>query len=623
MEQKFKELGKIGCFYLGVLLILGAGFFLFTKSLLLSFPLANRTTLELEDLQRKNERILEEILASYQKGNYERVKNLAKKLSPYFILRAEENLILAESFLKTGEPDKTLILANKVVTVKRGTREACLAESLSIKALLVLEKFSEAQGKISKFLESYCEEDLKSEIAVFEKFLKKYPWEKWSPEEIKIWTKSGLEIYKLRALYLIQKNQLERAEKEISYYLNLSGKYLEGEELFFKLAEGYFKIGKRDQAKRFYELLITEWDLTKSALFSKFRLYQIVYERAPIKKLLPSQTVRDLLFYISQIKSKYSEEEIAEEAHLVETRVFTEEKEPEKAYLSAVEFINKYGESKFLPEVLQTYCKNFSQFLNSKIVKSELIEVFNLEKLNKEYIERSKCGEVYYSIGEIFWNYGVLNSASYTYIKAWEQGISKDLEPFLYFKLAFLAKETGEEEIFKDLLRLIEKRYFSLFKEDPLYTYLKFFYELENNLPSAERFLSKLINSSLKLELKRKALVSIWHRCIILKNYEKALEYLQNPYFPLQPENFIVLLSETLENKPKLFPKVLEKAKEKYPENVHLKWIEAYFLEREGKIEKALSLWKDLAENLGLEGELAKSYNKWQELVEKSRKISF
>ncbi len=621
---KIKRISKGICLFLSFLLISCIGVFLCKNSFLLGFSATeNQTQLEPESVQKKNEKIVEEILSFYQKGDYEKVKKLSGKLSPYFILKPEENLILAESFLKSGDPEKALIFANKVSTVKRRTREACVAEVISIKALIVLERFLEAQNKVFKFLESYCEEDLKIELKMFENFLKRRPLENWSSEELKFWLKSGVEIHKLRALYFIQKNQLEKAEREILHYLNLSGKYLEGEDLFFKLAEAYFKVGKRNEAKKFYELIITEWDMTKSALFSKFRLYQIAYEKAPIKKLLPSQTIKDLLFYISQIKNKYSEEGIAEEAHFLEIKVFSEEKEYEKAYLSAIEFINKYSESKFLSEVLKAYCKNFSEFLNLKVNKGELIEVFNLENQNKRYIEDSKCGNAYYYIGNIFWNYKLPILASYYYIKAWEREVNKDIESSLVFKLAFLAKETGEEEIFRELFRLVEKKYFAIFKENPDYFYLKFFYEVDVNISSAEKFLSYLINSSANHELKKAVLVTFWKKLVTLRNYEKALEYLQNPYFPVQPENFIVLLSETFENRPKLFLKILETAKKRYPEHIFIKWIEAYFLEREGNVGNASAIWKNLAETSGLEGELARNYTKWQELVEKSRKVVF
>lgn len=616
--KTLKILLLLGTFSFGLIFLL-----LFKNFSLISAFSFNQTQINLEEFQKEGEKLLEEILSYYKKGNYGKVKALAEKLPSSFILRPEENLILMESFLKVGDPEKSLLLANKVITVKRGTREACLAESFSIKALLVLERFPEAQVRITKFLDSYCEEDLKTEMRMWDKFLKKYSWERWSSEEIELWKKTGLDIYKWRILYLIQKKQLEKAEKEISYYLNVSGRYSEGEELFFKLAEAYFKIGKRDQAKKFYELVITEWDATPSALFSKFRLYQIVYERTPIKKLLPHQTIKDLLFYISQIKSKYPEEDIAEEAHLLEIKIYSEEKDYEKAYLTSSEFINKYKKSIFLSEVWQSFCQNFAQYLNLKIEKEELIEVFDLERKNKEYIEKSKCGEVYYLIGNIFWNYQILTLASQFYLKSWDQGISKNLEPTLYFRLAFLAKETGEEEIFKNLFKIIENKYVSLLKEEPLYTYLKFFYELEKNVFLAEKYLLELINSSVDQRLKEKALVKMWERFLFLKKYEKALDYLNNPYFPLQVENLIILLSETFEYNPKLFPKVLELAKKKFPNHPQIKWLEAYFLEREGEIEKALALWKELTESSGLEAELAKSYQRWQELVEKSRKIAF
>ena len=95
-------------------------------------------------------------------------------------------------------------------------------------------------------------------------------------------------------------------------------------------------------------------------------------------------------------------------------------------------------------------------------------------------------------------------------------------------------------------------------------------------------------------------------------------ENLQVALFSLQV-NFSVFLLPILFG----FEKTLKIAKNKFPENSKIKWLEAYYLEKKGNIKASAKIWKDLIKGNSLENELAKSYEKMKDLVERTYQIVF
>jgi len=108
-----------------------------------------------------------------------------------------------------------------------------------------------------------------------------------------------------------------------------------------------------------------------------------------------------------------------------------------------------------------------------------------------------------------------------------------------------------------------------------------------------------------------------------LKKYNKALKYTNNPFFKAKAEDYIILLVETFYTDKPLFEKTLKIAKNKFPKNSKIKWLEAYYLERKGNIKASAKIWKDLTKGNSLENELAKSYEKMKNLVERTYQIVF
>lgn len=579
-------------------------------------------TREREAEVKKAEETVQQIKNAYNQKLYEKVSELLKDLPPDFSLTPEENLIVSESLLRSGFPERAIEFSEKVISVKKGTQEACIANLIKSKAYIIRGDYKNVKNNLKDFLDSYCDENLKREAKVLLYFIKEFPAEEIKKIE-KTLTKRILgELYRLRGFYFIKKGEFKKAEDDFFTFINVYGTYKEAPELIYQLAEAYLEKDE-EKAKTLYELIITNWDGTKEALFSKFRLYQIAYEKVLIKELLPEKTKQDLISFATLIRSKYPEEKIAEEANFMIIKVFFEDKDYLSVRKSAIEFLKTYEKSPLIETVKTYYCSGVSSLLKENLEKKNLHLVIKLEKEDKELFEKTKCGEAYYRLGEIYLDYNFYTKASYYFIKAYELGGKEDFISKVLLKLGLLALEDGNMDLFNDILNILEKGKYKELGKDPYYFYLKAFYEAQKNLSNGEYFLNFAINSSLPEKFKEKLLRYFRDRALYLREYSKALAYTNNPFFKAKADDFVLLLLETLHTDKTLFEKTLEYAKEKFPDNLKIKWLSAYYLEKQGNIKASTQIWKELTKGETLESEIAKSYEKMRDLIERTHQAVF
>ncbi len=572
---------------------------------------------------KKAEEIVKEIETAYRKKQYEKVGELLKELPPLFSLTPEENLIVSESFLKAGYPEKAIEFSNKVISVKRGTHEACYANLIKIKALIVKNNLNKAKKELKNFLSSYCEESLKQQAKVLLYFIKAIPEKELTGINKNIIRKTLGEMYKIRGVYFIKKGKLKKAEDDFFTYINVYGTYREAPALLYKIAEAYFKRKEINRAKVYYELIITNWDGTKEALFSKFRLYEIAYERALIKTLLPEKTKQDLIAYATIIKTSYPQEKIAEEASFMIVKVYFEDKKYLSAKRNAISFLKTYEKSPFAEMVKKYYCKSMSILLKRYYQKKDLSFIVKLEKEDQELLKEYKCGRALYTLGNIYLDYNFYTKASCYFIDAYESGGNKDFISKVLLKLGFIALETGKKALFNDIFTYLEGIQNPKVKKNPYYFYLKAYYEMQRDLKKGDLYLKLVLKSSLPEDLKEEILRDFRDRALSLKDYKRALEYTNNKFFKAKLEDYLLLLVDTFYNNKGMFEKVLKYAKEKFPKNSKIRWLEAYYLEREGDIKASARLWKTLTQGNSLENELARSYEKMIKLIEKSHQLVF
>lgn len=584
--------------------------------------ISNKTEIE-EAKIKEAEEIVKKIKDAYNKNLYEKVTELLKDLPSDFSLTPEENLIVSESFLRSGYPEKAIEFSEKVISVKKGTKEACIANIIKIKAFIIKGDYKEAKKKIKDFLDSYCESTFKNEANVLLHFIKELPSEEFEKLEKNLIKRVLGELYKLRGFYFIKRGDLKKAEDDFFTYINVYGTYKEAPELIYKLADALFEKGEKEKAKTYYELIITNWDGTKEALFSKFRLYQLAYEKVLLKELLPEKTIQDLISFATLIKSKYPEEKIAEEASFMVVKVNFENKNFLSAKKSAEDFLKIYEESPLANKIKEYYCDSLSSLFKDALKKGNFSLILKSEKEDKEFLEKTNCGKAYYTLGNIYLDYSLYTKATYCFIKAYELEKNKDLIPQILVKLGLIALETDNIDLFSDIFTFLEKTNSGKVAGDPYYFYLKGFYEMQRDLKSGEYYLNLAINSSLPEILKEKLLRYFRDRAVLLRNYNKAFSYTLNPFFKATPDDYILLLLETFYTDEKLFEKILEYAKDKFPENYKIKWLEAYYLEKKGNVKTSAKLWEELTQGESLENELAKSYEKMKKLIEKTHQTVF
>jgi len=580
----------------------------------------NSTYNPLTIIQEQGEKLVKQLEKAYSWHQYKKVVEISKKISILFPLSAKDNLIIAESYLRLGFPEEAISYANKVISLRKNTFTACRAKLIKISALIVKGKTYGLKKELKKLASSFCGAKFKEDIDALLYFLgskvKPLPPSSILKETLGVITKA-------KGLYLLRLKKPDAAKYYIFLYLNVYGRLEDAPPLLFKLAEAYFKQGKRDQAKTYYELIITKWDGTKQALLSKFRLYEIAYQQILIKQLVPKQTIEDLLSYIAEIKYRYPKEEIAKEAHLLEIEIYRQYGKYAKLRESAKEFIEKYPHYPEIKKVYRYYCESMVHLFNHYYSKKNLPILFKLLKDDRKFLKITHCGYPYYLTGSIYFDYNLYLPAVCNLVTAREVGLPKKFLPDTMIKLNFLAFETGEKKLF-NLLTKINLKNLKNRSKNCYFTFVKGVYLLETKgLNSAKHYLGKVLNCKLNSFYKWQFLHMLRNQALKEKKFASALKYTELPQFNATSWDYVILAAETFKNNPSLFPTVVLEGLKRFPNSTELTWLNAYYLEKHGKIKESLNFWKKLLKGKSLESILAEIYKTRLELINKSQKVLY
>ncbi len=560
------------------------------------------------------EEALKNLRKFYATKDYDKVIKEYERLGLFVRLDPEDFLRIAEAYFYRGYPEKAVDLAERAQSLRRGTFLFCEAAILKIKALLVLERNKEAESQLKELKGTFCEERVGNKLQVLETFLK----EKISEREFL------REFYEAKFNYLLLKGKVKEAEGVAYDFLNLTGQYSQGKNFFFKLAEAYFKQGEINKAKKYYQLIITEWDLTKEASISKFRLYQITYERAKIKELLPPKTIEDLLMYITQIKTKYSDDkELVEEASFLEIKIQFDRKNWERTRELAKEFWKAYPQSKYFSDVKKFYCEASVSIVPQYFLTGRIKSLRDLAENESEYFRESSCGDFYYALGKEFFKYRLYGVSLDYFLSAYDLKMSPENEPDYYLKLTYLAQNYGEEEIFKLLWEKLNTKYGKKLENEPLYLYLHAKVVIKGNLEGALSIIQKIPEEKNSLPLKEELYYLAFLEALRENKFLKAYEILQLPYVEADSLDYVLILSETVEKSPDIFERVLKEALKKFPDNQEIKFLEAYYLERKGDLKKNKELLQWLATKRDYFSAFAKQQQKLLELTKRVQELVY
>ncbi len=568
------------------------------------------------------ENVLKEIRKAFQNREYNKVIEEFEKIGPLFKVSAEDLFLLSQAYFYTGNPEKAIDFAERTQSLKRGTSLYCEAGFLKVKALLILDKKKEAERALTELKDSFCVEEFKEKINILESIAKNKLWEEdISAQLFKEFLK---ELYEGRFNYLILKGKFKEAEKLAFEFINLTGDYRRGKDFFFKLAETYFKSGKIEEAKKYYQLIITEWDLTKEASISKFRLYQITYEKAKIKELLPPKTLEDLLMFITQIKTKYPEyKDLVEEASFLEIRVNYDRKNLDKVRELSKEFIKGYPKSKYLSEVKKLYCEASVLMVSQYFLSGKIKTLREIAENEDEYLKESACGDFYYALGKEFFVYRLYSVSLDYFLTAYTYNLSKNNLPDLYLKLAYLADLYGETEIFKLLWEKVNQNLKEEVRSSPLLLYLKAKIIMDKNLEGALSIIKELPNEGDFLFLRKELYYKAYTRALEDKKYALAYEILKDSSFVNDPNGYILILSETLDRAPDLFEKILKEALEKFPQDPEIKFLEVYYLTKKGDLKKTKEIMETFLKEKDYFSFYAKQQQKIQKLTQRVQEIVY
>lgn len=567
-----------------------------------------------------DEKLLQEIENAYKLKDFERVVSLHQQIPPLASLSAEEFLLIAESYYLRGNFDKAFDLAERASSLRRGTAVSCKASLLKVKVLYLRGKEKEAERELKALSANFCAESFAEEISALQYLLFN---EKVEVSEAKLLKSLAGEINQAKFYHYLKGGKLKEAESALYNFVNLGGEYAQAKTLFFKLAEAYLAKGDLQNAKRFYQLIVTEWDYTKEAFLSKFRLYQLTYERATVKELLPAKTVEDLLMYITQIKTKYPGEPIAEEASFLGIKIFFHKKDWEKTRERAKEFLANYPQSSLYPQALNYYCQATTSLVPLKFLKGEINYLIDLALKEEETLREARCGTFYYLLGSEFFNYRLWRLSAHYFLQAYDLKLPENHLTDYYLKLAFLADELGEKELGDSLIHYLAKRWGKTLRGSPEYLYLLTKRTLNTKVEEGYKLLDEVQKSPLPSLFKEELYQQAFYTAIEKGKFSLAYNILKTYFFEALPENYLVLLVETFSSEPKLFETILEEAKIKFPQNPKILWLEAYHLERKGDLQKTPELWKRLDEKEGIEGEVAKQYKTIQDLMRRAQKLVY
>ena len=562
----------------------------------------------------------------YDLGNFEETVKILGPLSTSYELSNESLLILAKAYLELEDFGKALFYA-RLVEKKASQRDLyCEAKALVAQGYLGARLKEKAVAKAREILASDCSDRIKARAlevlveggsppAEIQDLFRKFP-------TLKLYTPKFFKY--LGDFYLSQK-KLEEAGKAYLRYLNLSGKEEEAPDLLFKLAEAYFHQNQLKKARLYYELILTAWPHLDEAKFAKFRLYYLNYVLN--KKLgLPTTKERKILLPLfKEFQQKYPTQKITEEAQALAVRLYLEDKKPEKAFFTAIDFLKKYPQSEKISEVRSLLCEADYLYLQKLYGKGMDFEILDLNRKYQRFLRAAACGAHFYWIGKVFEKYHLEIQARYYFLQAYEFGVPRAWEPDLLLVLAEKTLHQDKLQMARQILKELAKKY-PFYIQNPDYLYLKALYAYKTrNWMEARKFLKDILSQKkLTPEVKRKALRALFSLALDSKDIDLAFSLLKDRKIPSSEDEFAFLVQMTLENEDYLrAKKILALGEKRFPDSVTLKWLKGLLFERLGQEREALEVWKELSRQENKEGKLARGILKSLELVEEARKVIY
>ncbi|WP_168720214.1 tetratricopeptide repeat protein [Thermosulfurimonas marina] len=560
----------------------------------------------------------------FESGKVEEVIKRLEPLTASYALSPEDLLLLARAHLRLHNYPQALFWARLVEKRAQGELR-CEAQVMLAQSYLATKLRRKAAQKALEVLRESCSEKtlagalevlLESGQALEEvqKILKERP-------ALRLYAPG---IFKILGDRWLAQGKLEKAKEAYFRYLNLSGSEEEAPGIFLKLAEAAFHRGRLRWARTYYELLLTVWPHLDEAKFAKFRLYHLSYE---FKRRLGAPTLKErkvLIPLINELRRTHPDHPITREAHAFEVRLYLEDKKPEKAFWTALDFLKRYPRDPLRKEVESRLCEADNLFLGQLFAEKAYARILKIHRQEGALLEKARCGAHFYWLGK---TYGVfhldLTRTAYL-LRAYEFGVPRAYRPELYLALIREALEEGRLEEASEILEIFPRE-FPFYRDHPRLLLLKarWLYQA-GHLQEARRLFEGLLSrKDFPKELRPEALGIFFQLALQLKDLDLAFRILEDPSYRATDEDFAFLIQMALENEDYLRAKrYLAAGKKRFPDSTPLRWLEGVYYERRGQ-EEALKVWQSLASANSTEGRLAQGILRGLQLIDRARRVIY
>ncbi len=561
----------------------------------------------------------------YDLGHPEKCVKILGPLSLSYELKPEDLLLLSRAYLDLKDLGNALFYARLVEKKARKPELICEARVIAARAYLKNKLRRKAIRQAREILQGGCSDKIVAQALEIlletglppqkiQGYLARNP-------NLKLYAPK---IFKYLGDRLLAEGKLFEAEESYFRYLNLSGKEEEAPPIFLKLAEAAFHQKKLRKARLYYKLLATVWPHRDEAQFAKFRLYHLAYI---LNKRLGLPTLKQrkaLIPIINDLRRKHPDNPITQEAQAFEIELYLEDKRPEKAFETAIDFVQRYPRSRHLSRVYRLLCEADNLYLARLFTEKAYSRILELERNYRKFASQATCGAHFYWVGKVYERFYLYTRRNYYFLRALEWGVPRSYRPELYLALTEAALKEKRFAEARDLLEAFLKE-FPFYRKNPAYLYLEGLYHYQTgNLQRAGRIFERLVSSrDLPRALRQKVLESYLSLALATRNIDLALRILEAPDFNATDNDFAFLIQLALENEDYLRARrILNKARRRFPDSVTLKWLAGLYFEKTGR-EEALAVWRELASENSTEGRLAQGILKSLELVEAARKVIY
>ncbi|RUM87155.1 MAG: hypothetical protein DSZ24_06825 [Thermodesulfatator sp.] len=561
-----------------------------------------------------------------ESGKVKEAVKILESLSTSYALSPEDLLLLAQGQLRLGNYPQALFWARLVEKQTRGELR-CQAQVILARAYLAQQaKRKAAQEALKVLEEGRCSE--KSLAQALEVLLESGYNPKKAQELLQ--SRPGLRLYapgifKVLGDRWLAQGKLEKAREAYFRYLNLSGAEEEAPELFLRLAEAFFHRGRLRLARTYYELLLTVWPHRDEAKFAKFRLYYLSYQ---FKRKLGASTLRErkaLIPLINELRHSHPGHPLTREAHALEVRLYLEDKKPEKAFWTALDFLKRYPQDPLVKEVKRGLCEADNLFLEKLLAKKAYFRLLALHRQEGNFLEKARCGAHFYWLGKTYAVFHLSLTSTAYFLKAYQFGVPRAHLPDLYLTLIRRALEEGRLEAAAELLEIFPQE-FPFYRNHPRLLLLKArWLSQSGHLQEARSLFEALLSrKDFPRELRPEALNLFFQLALKIKDLDLAFRILRDPSYSATAEDYAFLIQLALENEDYLRAKrYLLAGKKHFPQALSLRWLEGLYYERKGREEEALKIWQTLASVNSTEGRLAQGILRGLQLIEEARKVIY